>query len=297
MYHFNLLTESSLYLLEPGPQPGHIVNVSRLRQVDRRSNFRGFSIRFVLDGAERYTVNGRSYRLLAGEYLLANPGCTGRGTLDSPTEVRGICIDLLPELLDEVLAGPEPGAKGLLESDPFEHRFAAGAGRVGKFLTRFAACLDGRLAEPPALDSSFFFALAEAYVADYQPLSTQLRAIPAVKTGTRQDLLRRLWQGRDYLHDKLAAPVGIAEAARAAGLSEYHFFRLFRQAFGMSPHRYLQQKRLENGRKLLQTGHYSVSEAALQTGFADIHSFSRAFKKQFGQPPSAWKFQEEWLEK
>jgi len=292
---FNILTHQNFHTARPVSGDAHVINYSKLKTIAFEQAFRGFSIKFVLNGCENYTVNGRAHQVQAGEYLLTNPYCQGRGYIDSQSMVEGICIDIQPAVMAEVVASlSQPGnpqvfadVKTVLESgDFYENRYRAGETGLGRFLGSMSSyVVDGRL-DPATLDPALFYQLAELYIGDYQHVFRQVSAIPALKPDTRHDLYRRVMRGRDYIEAMYTKPIEMPEVARNAQLSEYHFYRLFRAVFGTSPHQYMLQKRLELGRSLLLSGHCSVTEAARQTGFADIHSFSKSFRKKFGAPPS-----------
>ncbi len=74
------------------------------------------------------------------------------------------------------------------------------------------------------------------------------------------DVFRRLCRARDLIHEQCAEPLTVAQLARAAGVSPYHFLRLFREAFGETPHRYLTRVRLDRARKLLTADAASVTD-------------------------------------
>jgi AraC-like DNA-binding protein len=61
---------------------------------------------------------------------------------------------------------------------------------------------------------------------------------------------------------------------------------LFKKVVGVSPHQYILSKRLELGKELLEKKQMPVSAAALESGFADVFSFSKAFRKHFGVSPT-----------
>lgn len=295
MHHFNYLTDRNLRILDAGRPPGHIVNYFRLQESFAvRSNFRGFSIRYVSEGAEHYLVNGQEYRVRAGEYLLTNPHCRSTESM-SPAAVTGLCIDLMPETVTQVFAAlrqpdepcPEPSLDNWLATgDLFEHLYRADETPMGTILQVFFREIAHQTQEQQTIDPSFFPALAEGYIRDCLDLQRQLQSVPAAKKTTRRELLRRLARGRGYIDDCFSEDFLVSDIARAANISEYHFFRLFRRVYGITPHRYLLQKRLQHGQALLLSGRYSVSEVALSAGFADVYSFSKAYKKQFGQAPS-----------
>ncbi len=80
------------------------------------------------------------------------------------------------------------------------------------------------------------------------------------------------------------------EVARAAGLSPFHFSRLFHQVVGLAPHQYLLRCRLRNARKLLSTGEgRSIADVAVEAGFADQAHFARHFRRAFGTSPQQFR--------
>ncbi len=76
------------------------------------------------------------------------------------------------------------------------------------------------------------------------------------------------------------------ELAKLCGISQPYLRRLFQSAFGMPPAQYVRHRRLLYARELLQTGEYSVAQAAASSGFNDLSYFSRVFKAAFGSLPS-----------
>ncbi len=98
---------------------------------------------------------------------------------------------------------------------------------------------------------------------------------------------RRLGRARALIHDAHATELTLDDLANAAGLSRFHFLRLFRRAYGKTPNAYLQEVRLEHARSLLGGGK-SVTEACVSVGFSSIGSFSALFAKKVGMSPSQY---------
>jgi AraC family transcriptional regulator len=92
----------------------------------------------------------------------------------------------------------------------------------------------------------------------------------------------------ERIHAGYAEPLGIDDLARAAGMSRFHFCRLFREAVGTSPYQYLIKTRVDRAAELLRSGRASVTEVAFAVGFPDLSRFARAFRMQKGTPPGAW---------
>ncbi len=88
-----------------------------------------------------------------------------------------------------------------------------------------------------------------------------------------------------YLREHLRDPLRLDDLANAAGLSRFHFARLFRQATGLSPMHYLAQARIDAARHLLRMTALPQREIARQLGFGDEYQFSRTFRRLTGHAP------------
>jgi AraC-like DNA-binding protein len=115
-------------------------------------------------------------------------------------------------------------------------------------------------------------ALLVARLARERPVET-LPAVPAA--------IRR---AQEFLDDDPTAPVTLAELACASGLSRFQVVRGFSRAFGLTPHAYLIQRRIDLARQLI-TGGATLSDAAAASGFADQSHMTRHFVRRFGFPP------------
>ena len=100
---------------------------------------------------------------------------------------------------------------------------------------------------------------------------------------------RRLLRARDAIDRRPADPLDVAALADIACMSPSHFIRSFRAAFGETPHRYLQRRRIQQAMLLLRTTDRSVSEICLATGWGSLGSFSRTFAEVVGVPPSTFR--------
>lgn len=113
--------------------------------------------------------------------------------------------------------------------------------------------------------------------------------VPARRWATRADLIKMLDRGMGELDTAPLDRASVAYAASAAALSLHHFIRLFRQAYGLSPHRYLTMRRIEEAKRLLATTDLSVGTICVEIGFASPSAFSRLFKAHVGMPPLAYR--------
>src|SRR5262249_291233 len=112
---------------------------------------------------------------------------------------------------------------------------------------------------------------------------------PGLRAATRAELYRRLHRGRDFIRSCYAQPLRVAQIARVAHLSPFHFQRMFRLAFGQTPMQFLQEQRLAAARRLLLTTDQAVTAVCLAIGFESPGSFSWLFRKRFGVSPRSFR--------
>lgn len=90
----------------------------------------------------------------------------------------------------------------------------------------------------------------------------------------------------DYIHVHFRSEeISISSLADMCSVSETYFRKQFKNLYSVPPNQYIINLRLENASQLLQSGLYTVAEAAEKSGFGDTKYFSRVFKKHFGQTP------------
>ena len=79
--------------------------------------------------------------------------------------------------------------------------------------------------------------------------------------------------------------------ARQAGMSAYHFLRIFRQIVGLTPHQFVLRARLHRAAMLLKRSDQPVSAIALDAGFEDLSTFNRRFRRVMGVAPGLYRAQ------
>src|SRR5690349_13985341 len=104
-----------------------------------------------------------------------------------------------------------------------------------------------------------------------------------------RDALRNLCRARDLLSEVQESRMSIADVAREAAISPYHFIRQFEAVFGVTPHQYRIRRRLDLAKQLLAAGQHSVTDVCMEVGFSSLGSFSALFAQRIGVPPSAYR--------
>lgn len=117
------------------------------------------------------------------------------------------------------------------------------------------------------------------------PLALGSTRVPAKRWTTRTDLIACLDRARQKMVEH-PGTLDIAAVAELAGLSVFHFSRLFRETYGISPHRFIASERVSGASRLLRDTDLPISVIASRVGFSDPASFSRFFRQQTGETPT-----------
>ncbi len=106
------------------------------------------------------------------------------------------------------------------------------------------------------------------------------------------ELLRRLLRAKDRMDAASHEEWPVRRLARVSGVSEAHFARSFKEAFGVPPHRYLLTRRIERATALLRDTDLPVTEIAFQTGWSSLGTFGRTFRDVTGESPGQFRRRE-----
>ncbi|MCC8935688.1 helix-turn-helix transcriptional regulator [Bradyrhizobium sp. Arg68] len=109
---------------------------------------------------------------------------------------------------------------------------------------------------------------------------------PAARTPLDDRRLRRVMQ---FIAANLQNRIRLKDLAAVANLSPFHFARSFRKATGETPYRFVRECRLERSKQLLAQNDAALAEISLRCHFSSQSSFTRAFKRAFGQSPGRYR--------
>ncbi|HET9862013.1 MAG TPA: helix-turn-helix transcriptional regulator [Steroidobacteraceae bacterium] len=101
------------------------------------------------------------------------------------------------------------------------------------------------------------------------------------------ELLRRLLRAKDRMDGAPHEPWTVRRLAQVSAVSEAHFARAFKQAFGLPPHRYLLTRRIERAVALLRDTDLPITDIALRTGWTSLGTFGRIFRDITGENPGS----------
>jgi AraC family transcriptional regulator len=155
-------------------------------------------------------------------------------------------------------------------------------------ITKSACRLKSLIGSRDAIERLWAEGLGIVLACEILRLSNVSTPLGYVKGGLSAAQVRRI---KEYIEANIAGDLSLAVCARMVSLSTFHFAHAFKQSFGMPPHSYVTQRRIELAKERLAAGRESITEIAVELGFRDAGSFTKRFRNVTGATPS--KFREE----
>jgi AraC-like DNA-binding protein len=230
---------------------------------------RDFSVSYVRHGSFGCRTEGGSFELVAGSVMVGRPGaeytCThdhGSGDECLSVRLRAELVDALGARADVWRAGGVPPLPELMVIGELAQSIADGDSDVGLdeagllLAARFVDVVSGRTSRP---------------------------------TGARAQDRRRAVEAAVWMDEHSHEPIDLERAADAAGLSPFHFLRLFADVLGVTPHQYLVRSRLRHAARLLADCDRAITDVALDVGFGDLSNFVRTFHRAAGVSPRGFR--------
>jgi AraC family transcriptional regulator len=175
--------------------------------------------------------------------------------------------------------------------DPARAELVHAAGVSDPLLQEMAAAFHAMISRSPEPTDRLFVEGASSMLAAHLVAKySRARLRPAaIAQGLPYERLKRVI---DLVESRFAEEIGLNELAAEACLSPFHFSRLFQKATGLSPHRYVTERRVREAKSKLAQGHLSLVEIALESGFGSQGNFNRIFRKHTGLTPGQFRSQQ-----
>jgi len=265
------------------------IRFSEFNKLEVETPFTGLGIKYVASGEETYFANDKKFTVKEGEYLIGNDFTSSIVKIDHEKPVQGLCIDVSSEIISEVADYYDLNGLDLTEfllSDQFfVNRYNIKNTTLGYSLVEINESIKTRNHDMQFLQEELFYSLAESIINDQRFIFNHLNKMDFKKVNTNKEVFRLLLKAKELLDLQAMKNLSLEEISSAAGISKYHFIRLFKNVFGISPYQYQIRRRLENAKLEILKG-VSILDTAFAYGYADLASFSKAFKQAFGQSPS-----------
>lgn len=240
---------------------------------------------YVLSGKTTHVINSQRYEAKKGDLLFMNYGCTHQ--LFSDVEYSYINILFSPEVMSENIVTPE-NAFSVLSLTAFnEICNDTSFGRIsfsGDEQKEIEAIILDMLKEYTEQNTSW-----QTIMGNH--LSTlMIKILRKTALGIETQELGHIWQElSEYIDSNLGSHLTLSDLAQKCFYNPSYFNRIFKEKFGVTPMKYITQKRLDYAAELLRKSRLSITEISQNAGFADRNSFYHAFSRHFGVTPAQYR--------
>jgi len=246
-----------------------------------------FSIKTIISGAESYEFCNRRVALVPNQTLLVNEGQEYSSSIEQESESLSIfygredvasAATLLERDDEQLLDNPKASASVAYEAPQVPYINSPETATVFQNLLKTIKMKDCITAEEHARDY-----LVKALGLSFQKTPNH-KLTDVKKRSTRDELLTRVLRAKEKIDELNGHGCTLELMAEAACLSKYHFLRIFREVYGVSPMAYARRARLEAARRDLRRGMLQ-KDVARRAGYSNYQVFVRAYKNVFGFPP------------
>jgi AraC-like DNA-binding protein len=266
------------------------IRFSEIKKIESDVAFKGLGIKYVASGEETYYANGKKFMVREGEYIIGNDFTKSIVQINQEKVVEGICIDISTQIVSDVAEFYDLQASNLKEfllSDQFfVNRYNVKNTSIGYSLSEINKKIKNGSFANSLQEQELFYSLAESIITDQRFIFDHLNNLDFKKNITNEEVFRSILQAKNFIDEHITENLSLDEISLNIGISKYHFIRVFKQAFGVSPYQYQKRIRLDRA-KLDITKGISILETAIKYGFSDAPTFSKAFKQQFNLTPGA----------
>ncbi|HLI12448.1 MAG TPA: AraC family transcriptional regulator [Alphaproteobacteria bacterium] len=240
-----------------------------------------FSVSYVRRGSFGYRVRGEAFELVAGSILIGHPGdeyvCTHEHHAGGD---ECLSFQFSPALVDTISA-----RAGIRQGDIWRTACLPPLAELMVLGELAQAAAEGR--SDIGLDEAGML-LAARFVRTVAGEKRALICRPGASRARRGDR-RRAVEAALRLDDRASEPNDLDTIAAEAGLSPFHFLRLFARVLGVTPHQYLVRARLRRAARLLAEEERPITEIAFDVGFGDLSNFVRSFRRAAGVSPRGFR--------
>ena len=286
------ITESNKNSLNK-PSDTDKIYYSELKEWYTTNAFRSFSLKYVLEECIYYKKDGKEYAVRADTYMTA---CKyGYVQAYNQKPIKSICVDICPETVAETFTILTAKNEDL---DAYLHNYFSYPEFLESIHPVYETSVGDKLLHlnhsiqscaSLQFNKEWFLDLSERIIYQEYGNYLALKELKLAKPSTRKEVLQRLQQAKEFIDIHFLQIREIKEVAGHCRMSEYHFFRRFKEVYKRTPYQYITEQKMHFAKQLLKGSKRSVSEIAACCNFPDVFSFSKAFKKFYGVPPSLMK--------
>lgn len=234
------------------------------------------AIGVTIEGVQEFSCNGRAFRSFPGDIILFNPDEVHNGNPGAGNVLKYTMLYFDPDKLYPLVecASNKLMTECRIPKTHFEDP-------VLRSMLLEITCRASESASSSLEQEHQLYAIAAQ-------ISKILGRFQPDGWTNRKDAI--LMTVRDYIHDNIEEDISIDDLSYVANVSKYHLIRLFRRQFGLTPHQFILNHRINKVREMLKNG-MSATHVAHEFGFFDTSHLNRHFKRAYGVTPTQYQAQ------
>lgn len=271
--------------------PTVLLNVNS--RADYRAGIKGpFSLFYNLAGQSRLSVDSKTVALRPGFFFLTNASQTY--DLEIPASAETFNIHFGEQFLEEVLEScrfpQELDQNWRVKARPYYvyNRLYPQSPQLHELILAIRAKERDSFLDPLWLEEKLYAILCVILSISHKDFQN-MQQLPAMKASSREEIFRRLSLAVDLIYAQFDQPLNLDDLAQCSFFSKFHFLRLFKVAFGKSPHQFITQVRIQKAKEWLQYTDWPIHFIAESIGLENTSSFSRLFYQKTGIYPTPFR--------
>ncbi len=268
-----------------------------LLNVKSRSDYRGdikgpLSLFYNVHGQSRVGVANKTVALRPGFFFLTN--ASQRYDLEIPISAETFNIHFGEQFLEEILEScrvpQELDQDWRIKAKPYYvyNRLYPQSPELQQLILAIHQQEREGFLDPLWLEEKLYAILCAILSISHKDFDL-IEQLPALKSSGREEIFRRLCLATDLIYAQFDQSLSLEDLARCSCFSKFHFLRLFKFAFGLSPHQFITQVRIQKAKEWLLHTDWPIHLIATSIGLENTSSFSRLFHKKVGVYPSPFR--------
>ncbi|MFA5243993.1 MAG: AraC family transcriptional regulator [Pedobacter sp.] len=261
-------------------------------------NVGSFSMKMVFNGNTNYTIGRRQLNLYPDSFLTINQGTTYSSKVDSWQPVNNLSISFSPLFLADFCRAHKNIHQSLLD-DPYKNEDISRdffletiypfSGDMKYNILHLKHQIEMETTDDLLINEYLYHCLLNYYKVYHKEVLGKSEKLNFLNNSTKIEILKRLTFAREFINSNYNKCIDLEDIAKSACLSVNHLLRTFKQAYGISPHQYLIQVRIERAKYFLKNTSYTLNEIVELIGFECPSSFIRLFRTMNKTTPGKYR--------
>lgn len=248
-----------------------------------------FSLKYIVEGKEDYVVQGKRKSIEKDKILLINDQCSASFI---GSDAKAVSIFINPDVFIDCQK-PLLDKRGFLVTPFDKHEDTIEFFDSVQKLEHYGLIKKlSRIVNYPELviTQDFYYELATEIILSQNRLQRKINKIDSIKHTTRREIFKKLEMAKDYLNDNLNQSFDLDVVSEISCISKFHFIRVFKEVYGVTPHRYHLQRKFVCIRKQIvqKSDSISLRDVANDFGFSNYSVFYKQFKQLHGESPTMY---------